>query len=412
MSRAEEIRAACDVAALHGLWDKAREVRESPDRPATFRLELPDDAARAAVGDVYGRPMWGQGTRISVSKLDDAVRARFGVGLDEVLAIVHGRPVAAGTSAAPERGADPLRSALAERGLAGAPWAGAWVRWVHQYGRVAEAELPEVARAAAEILSALALDGPPADWVPRAELAARAGDAHLLDAGTTLSRLVLKAAALAHDVEAPANERARAALWERCGVAGDAVSATALCWALPLVGDDPWSRGVAGRTALGLPVHLSLLDLRAAPERLVTTGTPVAVCENPRVLEAAVAEGVRHPLIAATSHPSAAVHALLRRLTADGAVLHCHADFDWSGIALADSLTTAHGARPWRMSSEDYRDALDRAAAARTDLPPLVGTPAATPWDPDLTTVMATNARALPEETHLSALLADLRGDG
>lgn len=414
MGAADDVRAVWGVEALRGLWEKAREALESPSPPATFRLELPDDEARRLVGEVYGRPMWGQGTRISVSKLDAAVRAsRFGMGLEEVLEVLHGRPVVRrepdSRDERRERTVETLRAALAEHGLADAEWAEPWARWVHQYGRIAADELPALARRAAGVLASLSLDRTPETWTSRGELAARVGSAHELDNGTALSRVVLKAAALAHGVEPPGTERERRALWERCGVTLDAVSATVLCWSLPLVGSDEWSRGVRQRSALGLPVHLTHLDLRTAPDRLVEPGTAVAVCENPRVLESAAEERVEHPVVCLSGRPTTVALTLLDRLAADGATLHHHGDFDWAGVGITRSLWEHHGVRPWRMSAGDYREALDRAAAARTDLPNLVGTPGETPWDPELAELMSTAARAVEEEHVLPTLLADLR---
>lgn len=412
MGVVDDVRAVWGVEALRGLWEQAREALESPKPPATFRLELPDAEAQRLVGEVYGRPMLGQGTRISVSKLDDAVRgSRFGLGLSEVLEILHERPVVQRESSPPEeqRGIEPLRAALAEHGLADAGWAAPWMQWIHQYGRVAADEMPVIARRAAAVLSVIALDRAPESWISRGELAAGVGDAHQLDNGTALSRVVIKAAALAHGVESPGNERERRALWERCGVTLDAVSATVLTWALPLVGADDWSRGVRQRSAIGLPTHLTHLDLRTAPARLVEPGTAIAVCENPRVLESAAEERIEHPVVCVSGHPTTVALTLLDRLTADGATLHHHGDFDWAGIGITRSLREHHRARPWRMSAGDYREALDRAASDRTDLPNLVGAPVETPWDPALAELMATAARAVEEEVVLPDLLADLR---
>ncbi|RRO19437.1 DUF2399 domain-containing protein [Saccharopolyspora rhizosphaerae] len=388
---------------MRGLWEAAREALAS-SRP-TFRLELPDDATRAAVGELYGRPMWGEGTRISVSKLDDAVQNRFGVGISQVLEALHGSVEVAGPAAEFD---DELLPVLDEHGLAGASWAGPWLRWVRQYGRIGEAELTGIAHAAARVLASMSLTEPPRSWTSRATLAGRTGFPHSLDDGTALSRVVLKAASLAQGVDLPGNERDRRALWERCGVAPDAVSATVLTWALPVSGDDAWSAVVRARTELGLPAHLTHLDLEAAPSRLVASGTPIAVCEHPRVLEAAVREGLRHPVICLNGLPSTAARELLERLTAEGAVLHVHADFDWPGVAAA--LTAQrHGAVPWRMSADDYRAALDRAAQDRTDLPNLIGAPVPTPWDPQLAELMSTTARAIEEEQAMQPLLTDLR---
>lgn len=417
MAEPDEVRAMWDTDLLHGLWNKAREVLESPAPPPTFRLELPDEDTRQAVGEIYGRPMWGYGTRISVSKLDANLRenTRFGLGLAEVLEILHGRPLSRSdsTADAEEHWSRPvLRSALAAQGLAATTWAEPWAQWLRQYGRIADDELDTIARRAAAVLAALMLDPArsPDVWASRADLATRfGGGAHQLDSGTALSRVVLRAASIAHDIEPPGNERDRQALWERCGVTLEAVSATALCWALPVSRTDAWSRVLDQRTSIGLPTHFTHLDLRAAPEHLVDPGTVVAVCENPRVLEAAVHEGIQHPLVCVSGHPTTVAVELLRRLTSSGAVLRYHGDFDWTGISIARTLWTHHDAALWRMGSADYRESLDRAAAERTDLPTLVGAPVDTPWDPALSELMANTGRGIDEEMLLPVLLNDLR---
>ncbi|GAB2688674.1 hypothetical protein GCM10027271_59840 [Saccharopolyspora gloriosae] len=408
-----DVRETWGGAALRGLWEQAREALESPKRPDRFSVALPDEPTRAAVSAVYGRELYLGHSRIMLVKLDKVLRAdaRFGLPLPLVLEILHGRPIAS-PEAAPARAerSDPALDALTAHGLGAAAWAEPWVRWLHQYGRVAETELEHVTGRAATVLAALALDPatPPAVWVSRAELTA-ADDPHELDSGSTLSRIVLRAAALAHDIEPPNGERDRRALWERCGVAPDDVAGTVLSWALPLTGDDSWSRSVADRTGLGLPTHLTLRDLSAAPHRLVDSGTVIAVCENARVLEAAARADIRHPLVCLGGHPSPVASSLLARLRADGALLRYHGDFDWTGVAIARSLWSEHEAQLWRMSAADYREAVDHAAHRRLDLPNLVGAPVDTPWDPQLSELMSTASRAVEEETVLPTLLADLR---
>lgn len=405
----EEIRTAWDTESLRGLWAKAREVLEAPEQPPTFRLELPDETTREAVGTLYGRPMWGMGTRISVSKLDSQLREVSGNGLERVLEILHGRPVtrASSTPAEPQP-ADPVHSALSEHGIDEKHWSQPWIQWFHQFGRVAGNELDVIAGRAAAVLAEVALDRAPESWTSRAELATRHGDPHQLDDGTTLSRVVLRAMALAHEVEPPGNERDRRALWERCGVTLDAVSATVLCWALPLTASE-LSPMLRQRTSLGLPTHLTHLDLRLAPEQLVEAGTAVAVCENPRVLEAAAQERIEHPLVCLSGHPTTVAASLLDRLAASGAALHLHTDMDWTGVRIAGSLWANRGVRPWRMSAADYRESLNLASAERTDLATLVGSPVDTPWDPGLSELMSTAGRAIEEETVLPTLLSDLR---
>ncbi len=414
---AEELRRAWGGPELAGLWQQAREALEQSKPPPTFRLALPDEESRRAVGEVYGRPMTGLGTRLNVSKLDEAVRAsRFGLGLEQVLEILHGRPVT--TTSAPARRDERLdrvtsvvRAALAEYGLDGQPWTQSWIEWWNQYGRVAQEDLELTARRAADVLAHVVLDpeSAPRSWIPREDLAAQVSAPYQLDSGTALSRVVLKAAALAHDVDAPAREHDRHALWERIGVTPDGVSATVACWALPLSGEDAWSRGLAERTELGLPTHLTLRDLATAPSTPVHAGSVIAVCENARVLEAAVHEGIRHPLVCLSGRPSTVALQLLDRLAANGATLRCHSDFDWPGVSILSGLWSRHQVQPWRMSADDYREELDRASQERIDLPPLIGTPLDTPWDPALRDLMAGTSQAVDEEVTLARLLTDLR---
>lgn len=416
---AEDVRRIWGGPELARLWEQAREALEQPKPPPTFRLALPDEESRRAVGEVYGRPMTGLGTRLNVSKLDEAVRAsRFGLDLEQVLEILHGRPVT--TTSAParrderlDRVTSVLEAALAEHGLSGRTWTRSWIEWWNQYGRVAREDLEPTARRAAAVLARLVLDpeSTPRWWIPREELAAQVGAPYQLDSGTALSRVVLKAAALAHDAETPAREHERHALWERVGVTPDGVSATVACWALPLTGEDAWSRGVAARTELGLPTHLTLRDLAAAPNAPVHPGSVIAVCENARVLEAAVHEGIRHPLVCLSGRPSTVALQLLDRLATSGATLRCHGDFDWPGVSILGELRSRHRVQPWRMSAADYRDELDRASQERIDLPPLIGTPLDTPWDPALRELMAGTSQAVDEEVTLARLLTDLRAD-
>ncbi|MCA1186699.1 MULTISPECIES: DUF2399 domain-containing protein [unclassified Saccharopolyspora] len=411
----EQVRAAWGGAVLREFWAQAREALESAKRPDRFSVALPDETTRAAVSEIYGRELYLGHSRIMVAKLDQVLRAdgRFGLGLAQVLEVLHGEPVATAGSGAPAPESAAIaqaRAALAAHGLDRSPWAEAWARWLHQYGRVAEAELPRLTDRAGSVLAALALDpgAAPAVWVSRADLATP-DEPTELDDGGALSRIVLRAAALAHHVDPPAGERERRSLWERCGVTVDDVAGTVLSWALPLRGADAWSRSITGRTELGLPTHLTHRDLAAAPERLVEPGAVVAVCERPRLVEASVRAGIRHPLVCVSGTPSTVALALLDRLRADGALLRHHGDFDWPGIAVARSLWSERQVGLWRMSAADYRAAVDRAARERLDLPNLVGTPVETPWDPELAELMSTASRAVEEETFLSTLLDDLR---
>ena len=72
------------------------------------------------------------------------------------------------------------------------------------------------------------------------------------------------------------------------------------------------------------------------------------MCENPTVVEvvaerwaaADVSGGVGPVLVCTSGQPSTAVVELLQILTADGAEVRYHGDFDWAGLRIAWSLRT------------------------------------------------------------------------
>ena len=71
----------------------------------------------------------------------------------------------------------------------------------------------------------------------------------------------------------------------------------------------------------------------------------VFVCENPRVLEAAVDAGRRRAVVCTQGQPAVVVTALLSSLGAAGAELRYHGDFDWPGITIANALIGSYGCR-------------------------------------------------------------------
>lgn len=399
---------------FEGLFRAAREAMESPTQPPTFRLELPDEQTRTAIGELYGRPLWGQGTRLSVAKLDAALRdGAAGRGLSEVLEIVHGHAVGAAQPTPEPTGEDMITRALTEHGLTDQSWAPTWTDWVHRFGRVATDELPELARQAASVLSTLNLDPQrtPTFWRSRAAVAQNdAGGPHRLDHGQPLPRLVLRAAAIAHGISPPGSESEHRFLWERCGVVDNELETSVLCWALPVLGEDSWQRVLRTRTELGLPAHLTHADLRVAPQRLVAEGTEIVICENSRVLETVLGQGLGTPMICTSGSPNTVTVELLHRLSGDGARLRYHGDFDWPGLSIAAKILRFPNAEPLRMSTVDYREAVDFAAAHRIDLPVLVGDRVDAPWDTGLADLMGTVGKSVSEEIVLPQLLSELRG--
>lgn len=248
---------------------------------------------------------------------------------------------------------------------------------------------------ALDVLAAL-----PASGRPLAAVAAGVtGDPHALDEGTRLSSLVLKALSILYDVPPPEGAQARRALWERAGVACDALSTTVLVAGLRPEGDGPLARVL--RIWDGRASVITLAQLQDAPE-LRLRARQVWVAENPTVLALAqqrFGTGCP-PMVCTSSWPNSAAVRLLRMLP--GVRLRYHGDFDGEGLRIAAYTMAKTGAVPWRMSAADYL----RAADGRDGLPP--GRVTEAPWDPDLAPAMRERGVAIPEELVAERLLDDL----
>ena len=247
----------------------------------------------------------------------------------------------------------------------------------------------------------------PSRGIPIGRLAAECcGDAHALDDGRPVGTLVLSAvralAGLPFAAEGTADSR-RAA-WAAVGVHLDELSSLALCLGLP--GD---TRTALGRTLAlcreaGQPTVLTLRQLRCHDEPL--RAARVRICENPVVIAAAADElGIQcQPLVCVGGQPSAAGWRLLELLAGGGAEVSYHGDFDWGGIRIAGAVRNRVNWRPWRYDHVAY----EAAVSAAHPLAPLVGEPAATPWEPELAAVMRHRNLRIEEELTLDALLQDL----
>lgn len=356
--------------------------------------------------------------RVRSDRLDAALRASAARrGLLAVVTELVG-PVVDRTAAREARAAEragtwaALESAIAAVGLAAAAWVPAWEGDLRRTGlltRLPPEEARRVVDAAARVLAALPLTTP-RDAEAR-DLGALAsdvtGDAHGLDDGRPLAAVVLRGVAAARGEAPPDSPVQRRALWAAVGVSTDAVSGTVLAWALRPPDDDAWSASLRARADLDLVTHLTVQELRspaAAGVALVRPGAVVHACENPQVLQAAARAGAAGPLVCTSGNPSAAGWLLLGRLVDEGADVRYHGDLDWPGVAIA-ARVLAHGARPWRLTVEEY----EAAVASRDGVGlPLTGAPVATPWDERLATAMRRRGVAVHEEAVLASLLGDL----
>lgn len=407
------------------------------------QLREPTADQRAAIMRIIGAPRRSSGTlRVDLGELEDLLRR--GVwpgGLADAVAVLTG----------------PVPNRPRERAEADAAWAGAqaafgsavlahptldawWQQWcvagnLKRAARSDTGAARQLASDAAACLCAL-----PSSGEPLAVFARRiTGDAHGLDRARPLGRLVLAAVGALGEVgavSAPDDALGPREIWASVGLLVSAVSSTVLCLGVP---GEPSAEasGPAGARATaialtawrsaGLPVVLTLEQVRSGGVGVVRAGDIVNVCENPSVVEVVASEAaerarldaepwsVRAPVLVCTNgQPGAAVLELLDHLTAAGALVRYHGDFDWAGLRIASTLAAHTPWQPWRFSASDYTSAVLGLDSDAPDSPTdrehltLRGAPAISPWDPALAKAMQATGVAIEEEEVVALLIADL----
>jgi uncharacterized protein (TIGR02679 family) len=368
------------------------------------------EAERLAVAGLLGRPP-GRGATLTVE-------------VGQVERVLQRAGLAPDLRTAVELLTGPLADRQAERAAAEAAWAAAlapavdlagrrpvvaaWVEQLATSGLLRRLASGDPAVAAELVRWAVAvIDRLPAGWVPKPVLAATAaGHGHRLDNGRPLATLVIGAAARLGGIEPGAGAEWRRTVWASVEVLDGELTNPVLVLNLP--GDQltPTGRVLAEWRRVGQPVHLSARHLVHDPPELELQGRTVFVCENPTVVaEAANRLGPGSlPLVCTSTHPGAAATLLLRALTAAGAVLRYHGDFDWPGITFANSVIGRFGALPWRLDERAYR----AAAVTTADTAALRGVPVPACWDPGLTHAMASVGIRVEEEHVIDDLMADL----
>lgn len=367
--------------ALRPVWDQLRAPLER-GRSRLRLAPLPRETRHALAG-VLGRPVIGT-PLLMLGELSEELEGRAGLSLRDLVAALTGplRDVPAERAASARRRGEPLDLLAVLAGDLDRAWVPAWVDAIRGSGLLTrEPDWERTVRSAVAVVDAV-LDAE----VPRSrkELAAAcAHDAHALDPGAPVTGLVLRALALELGAAYPRAAEERRALWDRAGVLPDLVSQTVLTLGL--------------RRGCG-PVHLTAWDLRQEAVA-VSIGTPVLVCENPAVLEG-FAEVPDVAVVCGSGSPTLLCLQVLDVLTATGAELRYHGDFDWPGIGIANRLVARCGVAPWKMSAADYR------SAARPGALPLSGGRVAASWDSELLVAMADAGVAVHEEQVLSGLVA------
>ncbi|MFE7812967.1 TIGR02679 family protein [Streptomyces sp. NPDC057433] len=382
-------------------------------------LTSPTEAERRIVIGVTGRyrPETARRLTVPLADLDAYLHTRYGAGLLQILGRLHGplrdRPAERADEAAASARA--LAAAQASP-LADQDWYPAWLGRIAADGtltrllRRGDAALLQAAVRVMERLPGTRGDAgrSPLPLPVLAEWAT--GDTKALLPGGPLEQLVLRALAqrtAAGDGQpvgaVPRDRAGRRALWESAGAVADDLASQVLVLNIGASGEDvicDWLRDAAG---FGIPFRLTLHQLTTAA--VVPAAREIHVCENPAVLRAAAAEleDRAAALVCTEGIPSAACHKLLAAAARSGTHLYWRADFDWTGLRITAAAMERHGARPWRMSTADYRSAL--AGGQST---PLAGPSAVSPWDPALASAMSESGQAVMEERLLPELLSDL----
>ncbi|MFD7154087.1 TIGR02679 family protein [Kribbella sp. NPDC059898] len=388
-------------------------VRQRMERgtPLDTSVMLPDatDSQRSAVQRLLGRrPVPGRALTVSLPALDRLLRDS-GASPDGLPAaiialtgeVIDRRVVAAEQVHAWRLAFGPLREAVAGR-----PELTEWLGELDRSGLVRR--LTGTPPAAVPVLADLAavVRELPARGELLGGFAARvAGRAHALDDGRPLATLALSAARALSGLASGSGAEWRREVWASVGILRDELSATVLTLGLPGTRTSATGRALGALREDGQPAVLTLRQL--VRDEILVQAPYVFVCENPILVSTAadrLGPGCA-PLVCSNGQPSAAVLHLLRRLTADGAQLVYHGDFDWGGLRIGNVIFDRVPARPWRFRAADY------AAAAGT-VPrrghALRGTPVAATWDPQLAQTMAKTDRAIEEEQVLDHLLSDL----
>ncbi|WP_432833822.1 TIGR02679 domain-containing protein [Dactylosporangium sp. CA-092794] len=355
-------------------------------------ITTPSDDERLVVIGITGvyRPIGVSRLTVRLDDVDAHLRATHGAGLATVLGPLRDRP-GERRRAAVER--DALLTRAAGSRHAGSPWYQDWIDGMSRDGT-----LTRIARGGIDFQAVVTvLDALPAAEEPMPAFAERLlGDTKALADGP-LRGLTLRALAAWHEVPVPAGAEEERALWDLVGVVPDDLASQVLVLNVPATGGllGSWLTDAA---AAQVPVRVTLHQLRLAP--ITLTCPEVFVCENPAVLRAAVAATSR-PLICTEGVPSTAVHALLRAGGPD-TVIRWRNDLDWTGVRLTGTALARYpNAVPWRMDTATY-------AAHAAGGVPLIGSPAASPWDPALADTMIATGRAVMEERILPLLLRDL----
>jgi uncharacterized protein (TIGR02679 family) len=373
-------------------------------------LSSPTDAERRVVIGITGsyRPQTVKRLAVELAVLDAALRQRYRSSLHDALVRLGGPLRDRPAERAREQRQRTAAIAVADASmLVSEAWFGSWWSALEADGTITrllrrgDDRLFEHTVRILEYLHSRA----PGNPVPLPMLAEQVtGDTKALLAGGSLAALVLRALAIRSGLESVPRDRAgQRELWEMHGAIPDDLASQVLVLNVACRDSGLVSGWLNEACRFGVPFRLTLQQ--QAIGDVLPTPADVFVCENPAVLRVAASDlgADCPPLVCTEGMPSAACHKLLGSAVAQGARLHWRADFDWTGLRIVSAAITSHSAKPWRMTAADYRNALTAGEST-----PLTGSPAASPWDPELAALLAEHGRAVMEERLITVLMADL----
>lgn len=392
-----------DVPRLRPLWSAVhRRLEETGGRLTGVAVYLRDlsDEERTAVDRLLGVRSRGKTLRVELEKLDSLMQERVGPGLTAVVSSIVGpvrdRPGERTALSAAEE--ELWASLVAHPALRRHPGLEEWLVALRRSGAWRRDGLLD----ALSVLEHL----PQAVRRGRSNLAVRLlGDAHGLDDGSPVGRLVLSALASLDGTPLPARAADRRRLWAAQGVISDETSSTVLTLGLRPVAVGPLTSAAAEWASADVPLPIPLAAMQSERWR-VPAGTQVSVCENPSVLAAAAGTGAT--VVCVEGRPSVAANLMLASLVEGDAKLRYHGDFGAGGISIANGIIGGIGAEPWRFGVADHALALERARASGTALRPLRGVVPDAVWDADLAASVRASGVEVEEEFVIDVLLSDL----
>lgn len=388
-----------------------RRLEHSGGRLEGFAATVRDPTAaeRLAVDRLLGTRSRSKSIRVPLTRLDAELRWRVGLSLPGLVEEAVGplRDLPARRRQDAEREEEMWSGVLGHPAIDNHPGLAPWLQQLRSSGRWrSDPNFPRHIEQACEVLVRLPSPVP----VGRSRLAASIlGSSHALNPGEPVGRLV--SAALAHlaGSDRPMSSAERRRIWASVGVDGDETSSTVLVLGLRPVVCGPLTEAAGHWAAAGLPLPLPLGALRRERWQLEPRGT-ISACENPSVLHAAserLGAGCP-PMICTEGNPAVAAAVLIADLIEQGHHLRYHGDFGSGGLQIGNRMIGALGARPWRFSTPDYREALEYAACGGTRLLPIKGRVPVACWDAELAPAVRLAGVEVEEELVLDSLIGDL----